>query len=192
MNKLTKLITGAALASILASPAAAQQSISATLSTHNTSVVRFERSTPNSFGFIDLTGDRHFDVMGIYGQAQINQPLKGALKAGVDVNFGTDFDDRIGAQLAYSIGGAKGFASVRAVKFLTNDSPPRIGYAGAYNLGRVNLSTWGSVDFAKDGVTQLGELEAAVRTVRDIDALVRVEHYPWSGWAVQAGIKRKF
>ena len=190
MNTIQKATLIMALA---AAPAAAQITASSAYNTtHNTSLVRFERAANNSYAFLDLQGDKRFDLQSHYGEARFNVPIEAGFKLGVDFNFGSHFDDRAAAQLVYSRGIPNGFLETRVAKPVTNDSPVRIGYASATGIRKLGLSTWGSIDLHRSGAQFLGELEMNYDLGKDIRALVRREHYPWSGYATQIGLKTKF
>lgn len=205
MTKATRTIAGAALAAIIAAaPAQAQQVSAAYNSTHSTSVIRAEHATDNSYAFIDAIGNKQFDTEGIYGEARFNVPIRnlgpGTLKAGIDLNGGSNFNDRAALQAVYSTEGKWGFVEARLAKSVTDDSPVRVGYAAATSLkgtgvstpllNRLGISTWGSIDLHAEGAQFLGELEVSYDLGKGFQALVREEHYPWSGYATQLGLKK--
>jgi hypothetical protein len=163
-----------------------------------TSEVRIERGSDNTYGFISLYGDTQGDGETYFGKVCATAPVGHGIGLGGEATTGTGVDDLVRGMATknFSVGPAGGQVQVSPASTESVQSgklDPHAGLVLYGGKGRVGLNAWGNVDDAADGdIDYSGEVTGCIDLGKGISGIVRVDGYPWQeGPSYAVGVQLK-
>ena len=201
MKKIRKLV----MASLVAMPLStgllkAEDKSWMTLTTsyklqEDVSMLRFQRGTANTYGFLDIFGDSHADFESLYGEFRVKKKIGKGLMLGAEYNGGTGVQDVVRPQISYSKTLGPLFLDVKfsPLGLSVENKERQLGFYGSANFNRFGIEGW--IDITKSGqkTSRMGEVELSAKLTDKISAIVRAEKYPWESKPVYSlGIKSSF
>ncbi|MBC8500959.1 MAG: hypothetical protein H8D38_04305 [DPANN group archaeon] len=161
---------------------------------HDATALRFQRGTDNTYGFLDLFGNKHGDLETMYGEFRVKKNLGKGFSMGLEYNGGTGLDDLIRPQVGYS--GNLGHVFIDA-KFSPTESTrsqgQQLGVYASTNIAGIGIEGWADFDYIDGKVTPMGEIEASKEVSDGLSAVVRAEKFPWQeSTSYSIGVKINF
>ncbi len=151
-----------------------------TYKTDNTSTVKLQRGTENSYGFLNLYGDDKFNLESMYGEVRVRKPLGKGFSLGAEYNGGTGVKDIVRPHIAYTNKFGPVFVDTKFSPVETSRSKgSQLGLYASTSLKKLGLEGWVDLDYSDKKVTPSGEMEASYKIGKDLSLVLRGEKYPW-------------
>lgn len=181
INKTIRNFVMALALSTIPSLASAQwQNATATYKTDETSNVKLQRGTKNTYGFVNLCGDKNLDLESMYGEARTRHPIGKGFALGIEYNGGTGLKDIIRPHLSYSKKFGPVFVDAKFSPIETSRvKGSQLGVYVSTAYKKFGLEGWVDFDYTNGEIVPCGEVEGSFKAGKDLSLVVRAEKYPW-------------
>ena len=177
---LRNAVMALALSAVPTLASAQWQNATATYKTDNTSTIKLQRGTNDTYGFLNLYGNKNFDFESMYGEARVRGTLSEGFALGAEYNGGIGVKDIIRPHLSYTRKLGPVFVDTKFSPIETSRKlGSQLGVYASTNYKRLGLEGWIDLDYLKGEFTPSGEIEGSIKAGEDLSFVVRAEKYPW-------------
>ncbi len=168
--------------------------VTATVKSDGKNQLKFRRGTANTFGSLDVFGDRNFDMESFYGEFRARKPIGKGFAVGAEYNGGTNVNDLVRFHASYSRKIGPVYTDVKFSPVATSlEDGMEMGISATADIGNWNFIGWSDIGYDYDKFSYKGELDISRKIGNSAYVVGRVEKYPWQQTPVySAGLKANF